>query len=57
MPETERFFNTAGPVFPADHYCVPPLERFDLDENKSWEEKIYRRAESRGDRTVTVWGA
>ena len=32
MPETERFFNTAGPVFPADHYCIPPLERFDLDE-------------------------
>ena len=29
---TERFFNTSGPVVPADHYCVPPLERFDLDE-------------------------
>ena len=28
----ERFFNTSGPVVPADHYCVPPLERFDLDE-------------------------
>ncbi len=27
-----RFFNTAGPVNPADHYCIPPLERFDLDE-------------------------
>jgi AAA-like domain len=27
-----RFFNTAGPVKPADHYCLPPLERFDLDE-------------------------
>ena len=27
-----RFFNTTGPVNPADHYCVPPLERFDLDE-------------------------
>ena len=27
-----RFFNTTGPVDPADHYCVPPLERFDLDE-------------------------
>ena len=27
-----RFFNTAGPVKPADHYCIPPLERFDLDE-------------------------
>ena len=26
-----RFFNTTGPVEPADHYCVPPLERLDLD--------------------------
>jgi hypothetical protein len=26
-----RFFNTAGPVNPADHYCLPPLERFDLN--------------------------
>ena len=27
-----RFFNTAGPVKPDDHYCIPPLERFDLEE-------------------------
>ena len=27
-----RFFNTAGPVKPDKHYCIPPLERFDLDE-------------------------
>ncbi len=27
-----RFFNTAGPVNCADHYCLPPLHRFDLDE-------------------------
>jgi hypothetical protein len=26
-----RFFNTAGPVNCQDHYCVPPLQRFDLD--------------------------
>ena len=25
-----RFFNTEGPVVPADHYCIPPLERVDL---------------------------
>ncbi len=25
-----RFFNTAGPVNGDDHYCLPPLERFDL---------------------------
>ena len=31
-PMAERFFNTSGPVVPADHYCIPPLERFDLDE-------------------------
>ena len=28
----DRFFNTAGPVRPDRNYCVPPLERFDLDE-------------------------
>ena len=28
----ERFFNTSGPVVPEDHYCIPPLERLDLDE-------------------------
>ena len=27
-----RFFNTAGPVNPADHYCIPPLARSDPDE-------------------------
>jgi hypothetical protein len=26
-----RFFNTEGPVQPEDHYCLPPLERWDLD--------------------------
>ena len=27
-----RFFNTAGPMIPGDHYQIPPLERLDLDE-------------------------
>jgi len=27
-----RFFNTAGPVRCEEHYCLPPLTRFDLDE-------------------------
>ena len=27
-----RFFNTAGPVNTDKHYCIPPLNRFDLDE-------------------------
>ena len=26
-----RFFNTAGPVNCDDHYCLPPLDRFDLE--------------------------
>ena len=27
-----RKFNTEGPVIAEDHYCIPPLERFDLGE-------------------------
>ena len=27
-----RFFNTAGPVRCDEHYCLPPLERFDKEE-------------------------
>ena len=27
-----RFFNTAGPIKPDMHYCIPPLQRLDLDE-------------------------
>ena len=30
--EAMRFFNTEGPVRADDHYCIPPLERIDLDE-------------------------
>ena len=26
----KRFFNTAGPVKCKNHYCIPPLERFNL---------------------------
>ncbi len=26
-----RFFNTAGPVNCEHHYCLPPIERFDMD--------------------------
>ena len=26
-----REFNTSGPVVPEDHYCIPPLDRMDLD--------------------------
>ena len=27
-----RFFNTAGPMRPDDHYAIPPLDRVDVDE-------------------------
>ena len=27
-----RFFNTAGPMRPQKHYCVPPLSRLNLDD-------------------------
>ena len=27
-----RHFNTTGPIKPARHYCVPPLDRVDLDD-------------------------
>ena len=27
-----RFFNTAGPIKPERHYCIPPLERLNMDE-------------------------
>lgn len=27
-----KFFNTAGPIIPADHYNIDPLMRFDLEE-------------------------
>ena len=27
-----RFFNTTGPIKPERHYCIPPLERLDIDE-------------------------
>ena len=27
-----RYFNTEGPVVADEHYCIPPLERMDLDE-------------------------
>ncbi len=27
-----RDFNTAGPMDPEEHYCVPPLDRVNLDE-------------------------
>ena len=27
-----RYFNTAGPVNPEDHYCLNPSERINLEE-------------------------
>ena len=28
---TERFFNTAGPTRPLEHYHIPPLNRLDWE--------------------------
>ena len=32
MERLERFFNTAGPMIPEDHYCIDPLTRIDWEE-------------------------
>ena len=31
LPMKEPLFNTSGPVLPTDHYCVPSLDRCDLN--------------------------
>ena len=38
-----RTFNTAGPVVAADHYCIPPLERINLDAvlGLIWDKKYF----------------
>ena len=38
-----RFFNTAGPVKPGKHYCIPPLDRLNLAEIRALirEEKYF----------------
>ncbi len=46
-----RFFNTAGPTICKDHYCLPPLERFDL-----WDEKIFMHEEEYPGKKIKVWG-
>ncbi|WP_052507313.1 hypothetical protein [Desulfonatronovibrio magnus] len=28
----EKFFNTSGPIIPAEHYSLPPLHRVDWEE-------------------------
>ena len=32
LERQERFFNTAGPMIPEDHYCIDPLTRIDWEE-------------------------
>ena len=32
MIDMERFFNTAGPMIPEDHYCIDPLTRIDWED-------------------------
>ena len=35
MKKVPKFFNTAGPIVPADHYNIDPLTRIDLEEVES----------------------
>lgn len=35
MRKVQKFFNTAGPINPADHYNIDPLSRIDLEELES----------------------
>ena len=50
-----RFFNTAGPVNCRDHYCLPPLERFDLADVLTLidQEKVLRAARAPTDGRLT----
>ena len=35
MRKVQKFFNTAGPIKPADHYNIDPLTRIELEEIES----------------------
>ena len=51
-----RFFNTAGPIKPDKHYCIPPLVIFDRREDRRWRDKIFRdRRASDGGVEIEVW--
>ena len=49
VPQTAGYMDRCGAE--SGHLVV-----FDLDGGRSWEEKIYRRAEEHEGRTITVWG-
>lgn len=52
-----RFFSTAGPVRPGEHYLIPPLSRIDPEDVLGLvldQDPARRRGE--GGSTVDVWG-
>ena len=52
-----RFFSTAGPVRPGEHYLIPPLSRIDMEDVLGLvpdQDRARRRGE--GPSTVDVWG-
>lgn len=66
-----RFFDTEGPVNCEDHYCLPPLPRLDMNRcgaeevhlaifdrrpGRTWDERIWQRAQSYQRLPITIWG-
>jgi hypothetical protein len=50
-----RFFNTEGPVRPEDHYCLPPLTRWDQGDVASLIERLSETTEkSPGGRRIRL---
>ena len=49
IEQTCRYMDRCGA--PSGHLVI-----FDPDPDKSWEDRIFRREESRGERGITIWG-
>ena len=49
IERTCRYMDRCGA--PVGHLVI-----FDPDPDKSWEDRIFRREESRAEREITVWG-
>ena len=52
-----RYFNTEGPIEPQEHYCIPPLERVDLDEIEAliqWKKYFLLHAPRQSGKTSTL---
>ena len=52
-----RYFNTEGPIRPEEHYCIPPLDRVDLDEILTlirWNKYLLLHAPRQSGKTSTL---